>query len=169
MSDRQTTTDIIKFLEKVNIFSGVAEDPKALGQIAQMMTRRSYETGDTIIQQGQPGSELFVLIKGQVAIYKKTPDGDSYKVVVLFAKDHPSIGEGGLIGGEVRSASIVCESPVECLVLNQDDFSSYCVAHSDQALPIVKKIALSLMARLNQTSHDLMLLHSALMKEIRSA
>jgi CRP-like cAMP-binding protein len=169
MSDQQNHLDIVSILTKVNIFAELSQDLEALGQIAKMMVPRAYELGDSIIKQGEPGRELFVLIKGQIAIYKKTPDGDSYKVIVLFSKDHPSIGEGGLIGGEVRSASVVCESAVECLVLKQDDFEGYCSRHSEQALPIVKKIALSLMARLNQTSHDLMLLHSALMKEIRSA
>lgn len=168
MSDLSNSDNIIEFLRKVTIFSEIAGKPDALKAIAQMMARRSYIEGESIIEQGKPGRELFVLIQGRVAVYKKTPDGDSYKVVVFSSNAHPSIGEGGLMGGEVRSASIVCETAVECLVLNQENFSTYCNDFPQHALPIVKRIALSLMARLNQTSHDLMLLHNALMKEIRA-
>jgi CRP-like cAMP-binding protein len=169
MSELSVSDDHGRYLAKVVIFSEISKDQSALHRISQMMRRRSFDQGELIIRQGEPGQELFVLLRGNVAIYKKTPDGDSYKVIVLESTEHPSLGEGGLIGGEVRSASVVCETPVECLVLNQKDFAKYCDEFPNEALPIVKRIALSLMARLNQTSHDLMLLNSALMKEIRSS
>ena len=84
-------------------------------------------------------------------------------------KSHPAFGEGGLMDGEVRSATIVCESPVDCLVLTKSDFDAFCARSPQYALPIFRKIAKSLMARLNQTSNDLMLLHKALMDEIRNS
>ena len=164
----QNSAETIHFLEQVSIFSEIANDPQAIKSISTMMTRQHFAKNEIIIEQGTSGNECYVLIEGQVAVHKKTPDGDSYKVVVLSAKDHASFGEGGLMDGEVRSASIIAESSVDCLVLNKKDFAEYCKSSPQYALPIVKKIALSLMARLNQTSFDMMLLHKALMTEIRS-
>ena len=79
----------------------------------------------------------------------------------------PALGEGGLIEAEPRSATVKMDIDSQCLVLTRDAFAKFGDAHPDWALPILKKIATTLMGRLRQTSNDLMLLHKALMNEIR--
>ena len=169
MSKVQSLAEIVEYLAKVKLFAGVSSQPDALSVIAKIMKPRNFREGDKIIQQGQPGGEFFVLLDGQVAVYKETPDGDSYKVAVLTSKDYSSFGEGGLMEGEVRSATILSESSIQCLVLDHVDFSQFCMEYPQYAVPIIKKVAQSLMVRLNQTSHDMLLLHKALMSEIRSS
>ena len=120
-----------------------------------------------MIEEGAIGDDFFVLIEGQVSIFKNTPEGDSYKVVILSHNSHPSFGEGGLIEAEPRSATVKCDTNVKCLVLNRIDFEEFCSKNPKNALPIMKKISIALMKRLKQTSNDLMLLHKALMHEIR--
>lgn len=158
----------LEILKKVSIFADVKADAQAMSIISAMMTKRSFAAGQTLIEQGSAGEEFYVLMEGTVSISKQTAEGDSYKVVVLTHQNHPSFGEGGLMEGEVRSASIKCDSAVQCLVLSKQRFDDFCKQYPQYALPVFKKIAQGLMARLNQTSHDLMLLHKALMNEIRN-
>lgn len=158
-----------EILRNVNLFADVKDNPEAMALITGMMKAKSFPAGHVLIEQGTSGNEFFVLVRGTVSVSKKTAEGDGYKVVVLDHQNHPAFGEGGLMDDEVRSATILCETPVDCLALAKADFDLFCSRAPQFALPIFQKIAKSLMARLNQTSNDLMLLHKALMDEIRSS
>lgn len=157
----------VDILSKVALFSTIQSDQTALELLAKIMNVKTYPNGHTLIEEGTVGDDFFVLIEGQVSIFKNTPEGDSYKVVILNHQSHPSFGEGGLIEAEPRSATVKCDTEVKCLVLKRIDFEDFCGKNPKNALPIVKKISVALMKRLKQTSNDLMLLHKALMHEIR--
>lgn len=161
--------EVVEILQKVRLFADLKGQSEALNALASRMKRKKYPAHHRLTEQGQPGEEFYILIQGSVCVLKNTQEGDSYKVVVLTHDSYPAIGEGGLMEDEVRSATVSCETDVECLVLDRRAFDEFCAAFPHYALPVVKKIALSIMNRLNQTSQDLMLLHSALMDEIRSA
>lgn len=159
---------MVEILGQVALFSDIKNNPEALDMLAKMMQRKNYAKGAKLIEQDSAGDEFFVLVSGSVSVSKKTPEGDAYKVVVLHHSQYPSFGEGGLMEGEVRSASILSETDCECLVLSRTKFDEFCRTAPQYALPVFKKISQALMMRLNQTSNDLMLLHKALMDEIRS-
>jgi CRP-like cAMP-binding protein len=154
-------------LNKVPLLAGLKDNWPALDALSAIMVIRDFPVGHTLIEEGQLGDEFFVLIKGQVSVYKRTPDGDSYKVVILTQEMTPALGEGGLIEAEPRSATVQMDTDSSCLVLTRDAFAQFCQNHPDWAVPVLKKIATTLMGRLRQTSNDLMLLHKALMNEIR--
>lgn len=169
MPDGLSQTEAKSVLKAVSIFADIKDNEEALSLLTGMMKNQKFPAGHTLIEQGTNGDEFYVLCDGNVSIFKKTPEEDRYKVVVLSHQSHPSFGEGGLMEGEIRSATIICDTPVECLVLARKDFESFCRQSPQFALPVLKKIAQSLMGRLNQTSNDLMLLHKALMDEIRNS
>lgn len=158
---------ISEVLNKVPLFSGLKENWTALSILEQMMTIKNFPAGHMIIKEGDSGDEFYILIQGQVSISKKTPDGDSYKVVILKADIHPGMGEAGLIDKDTRTATIQCDVDCQFLVLTRDQFAEFCQKHPEYATPILQKISVMLMGRLKQTSNDLMLLHKALMGEIR--
>jgi CRP-like cAMP-binding protein len=156
-------------LHDVSLFQDIRHLPEALLSLQKIMKSHKYAKGKVLISQGDAGHEFFVLLKGQVSIEKLTPEGDRYKVAVLRGEQHAAFGEGGLIEGEARSATVTCDTDVECLVLSCQEFDQFSLTQPHFALPVLKRIALILMNRLNQTSNDLMLLHKALMSEIRSS
>ncbi len=162
----EKSTEILK---NVSIFSDLKNSPEALEVLSKIMKPQSFSRGHMLVEQDKEGFEFFVLVSGTVSISKTTPDGDDYKVAVLKHSHHPSFGEGGLMEGEVRSASIRCDTDVVCLALTQVDFDNFCQKFPQFALPVFRRIAQGLMKRLNQTSNDLMMLHKALMEEIRNS
>jgi len=155
-------------LHDVSLFQDIKHMPEALVGFEHIMKSMKFSKGHTLIKQGDAGHEFFVLLRGQVSIEKMTAEGDLYKVAVLNGEQHAAFGEGGLIEGEARSATVSCDTDIECLVLYREEFNQFAVRHPHFAMPVLKRIALILMSRLNQTSNDLMLLHKALMSEIRS-
>lgn len=166
--ETQTHSDNSQILNKVPIFAGLKDNWQALESLASMMQLKNFKADHTLIEEGQLGDEFFVLIEGQVSIYKKTPEGDTYKVAILKQEITPAIGEGGLVEAEPRSATVKTDMNCKTLVLTRDAFLGFCDQHPQWAVPILKKITLTLMNRLKQTSNDLMLLHKALMNEIRN-
>lgn len=162
-----TEANLKEIILKVPLLSKLAESPKALQALAEKMQIKNFAAGYKLIQESELGNEFFVLIQGQVSIYKKTPDGDEYKVIILKSDKVPAFGEGGLVEAEPRSATVTCDVACVCLVLSRDSFESFCDQYPMEAVPILRQIARLLMGRLRQTSHDLMLLHKALMTEIR--
>lgn len=166
--EKLTLEQTIDVLKKVSLFEDIKSNAKGLQLVAERMVLKSFAKAEAITEQGKPGDEFFIMIRGQAGVYKQTPEGDPYKVFVLQDKNTPAFGEGGLIGGEARSATIICDEPVQCLILSRVKFEQVCDLNPEVALPILKKVAHALMLRLHQTTNDLMLLHKALMNEIRS-
>lgn len=161
------TNDPIHSLSKVPLFSSLHTIPDALKALASIMKIQKFSAGSTLLTEDELGDQFFVLIEGQVSVYKKTPEGDSYKVAILKSENTPALGEGGLIEAEPRTATIKCDSNCTCLVLTRDQFLIFSEKYPEWSVPILKKIAIQLMGRLKQTNNDLMLLHKALMNEIR--
>jgi CRP/FNR family transcriptional regulator, cyclic AMP receptor protein len=160
-------TSMATVLSRVLLFAGLKDNREALEALSQLMVLTPYNAGVTLIEEGTLGDQFFVLIEGQVSIFKKTPDGDSYKVAILKQEMTPAIGEGGLVEAEPRSATVKTDINCKFLVLSRDGFGEFCSKNPAWALPILQKISVGLMGRLRQTSNDLMLLHKALMNEIR--
>ncbi len=156
-------------LSQVALFSPLKDVPEALKALSEIMIVKDFSIGTELTKEGQEGDEAYILVKGQVSIYKRTPDGDTYKVLILKDEVKPAFGEGGLIDNEARSATVTCDVPSVCLVLNRKNFDEFSGKYPKWALPIYRKIAQTLMKRLSQTSYDLMLLHKALMAEIRGS
>ena len=159
--------DILSQLNEVSLLSEIREAPGALQALAGIMTRKSFLESGEILLEGTPGTEMFILVEGQAAVYKNTPQGDRYKVAIFRGENKIVLGEGGLIENETRTATIVAESDCVCLVLERQAFEKFSRAHPEWALPIYRKIAHSVMARLKNTNNDMLLLYNALVAEIR--
>lgn len=156
-----------QILGRVTLMSGIKEDAQALQALAGIMKIKTFPAAHTLITENEVGDEFYVLVQGQVSVFKKTPEGDAYKVVILKDEVTPAFGEGGLIEAEARSATVRCDTECRCLVLNRLDFQKFCQEYPAWAVPILRKLSMILIGKLRQTSNDLMLLHKALMNEIR--
>lgn len=159
--------EFIAILKKVNLFSGLSTNDEAIAHIAELMTVESHPAHHTLITESETGDKFYVLLKGQVSIHKNTPDGESYKVVILKSENHPALGEGGIVEAEPRSATVVCDVACEFLVLSREQFNKFTDAYPEWSIPIMKSIFKTLMGRVRKLNNDLMLLHNALTNEIR--
>ena len=88
-----------------------------LAAVADSMELRRFAAGDKIIEQGDVGTEFFVIAKGDVDILV-----DGNKVNTLHAGDY--FGEVALIKDQPRNATVVAQVPTSCFVLDKDEFRS---------------------------------------------
>ena len=82
-----------------------------------------YETGEVIVQQGQVGRELYMIVRGEVEVVVPGPDGAAEEVVAkLGARD--VFGEKALLEDTTRTATVRAAAPVDVLVMSRSDLKS---------------------------------------------
>ena len=165
--DVQEALSWVDHLEKVALFQEMGGNEEALRAFSDAMEERVYQPNSKIIVEGDTSAELFILIRGEASVYKRTPEGEKFKVARFEGQNYTFFGEGGLLGADQRSATIVSDTECHCLVLGQKAFEALGNRHPDWVLTFYRKVAGLVLARQRKTNHDLMTLYKALVDEIR--
>lgn len=159
--------DIISKLKKVLLFRMYADNDEVIRKLAQMCEQKNFRKGSTIIQEGDYGDDLFIFLKGEIEIVKKTMQNDKYTVASLNADiGGVYVGELALIDNDRRSASVTAKTDCECLVLKRENFEKFGNDNPEIGLNITRVIAGQLSAMLRKTNSDVITLFSALVEEI---
>jgi putative ABC transport system ATP-binding protein len=106
---------ICEFLRPIELFKNLT--PRQLTDVAEHMRKRHYPAGETIIRQGEPGEEFFLVSDGEVEVVRA-----DHEVARLGPGDF--FGEVALISGEPRNATVVAEGEVDTYVLGKTDFQT---------------------------------------------
>lgn len=154
-------------LRKVALFEEIKDEQGALERLAMAMTSKEFQPREYILHEGHSGSEMFILIEGQASVFKATSDGESYKIALLNSDQISFFGEGALLDSDARSASIQADTLCRCLILGRKEFSDFGKEFPHWALPVLVRIAQTVMFRLRKINIDMMLLYHALVSEIR--
>lgn len=102
---------------------------------------KKYAPGDIIAEEGDNGTDLYVLIRGKIGVYKR-----QIKVAEIDQKGS-IIGEIGVILGTQRTATIAALE--ETLVFNiPGNLEDLITEHPD----VVKKILVNMADRLKKTT-----------------
>jgi CRP/FNR family cyclic AMP-dependent transcriptional regulator len=160
-------SEVVSKLHDVVLFADIKEDKGAIEALASIMGERWIKTGDDILTEGTNGTEMFILLDGRASVYKSTPQGDHYKVAIFEGNKNIAFGESGLIDADSRSATIRADIECHVLVLERRAFEKYSSTYPQWALPIYRRIAQAVMARMKKTNNDMLLLYNALVDEIR--
>jgi NADH dehydrogenase len=87
----------------------------------QVVNQAHFEAGDFIIRQGDVGDQFYVIVSGEVEVFKEMPDGQALPLARLGRGEH--FGETALLTGRRRNASVRAISPVDLICLGRDEFS----------------------------------------------
>ena len=77
---------------------------------------KQFNPGDVIFKEGEPGTSMFIIQKGDVEVHKSV---NGQKVVLATLKDGSIFGEMSLIDGRPRSATVQAKTACQCLEVNQ--------------------------------------------------
>jgi putative ABC transport system ATP-binding protein len=106
---------ICEFLRPNELFKTLT--PRQLTDVAEKMSKRHYAAGETIIREGDPGEEFFLVSDGEVEVIRV-----GHEVARLGPGDF--FGEVALISGEPRNATVVAEGEVDTYALGKTDFET---------------------------------------------
>ncbi|MFL6812336.1 MAG: cyclic nucleotide-binding domain-containing protein, partial [Bradyrhizobium canariense] len=74
-----------------------------------MLVECHFDTGATVVTEGEPGRSLFIVQSGRLAVSKRANAGSVIPISVLEPGDF--FGEMTLIEMQNRSATVIAESP----------------------------------------------------------
>jgi CRP-like cAMP-binding protein len=86
-----------------------------------------YEPGDILMTEGEEGQSLYVLSRGRVKIFVRSPTGRDVQVSELGGNDF--FGEVSAISGRSRSATITAAVSSEVLELRKEELDAIASAH----------------------------------------
>ena len=104
---------ICEFLKGVEGFKNLT--PTELTNVAEHMTKRHYMPGEVVINEGDIGTELFLVSEGEVKVER-----GGGEVARLGPGDF--FGELSLMSGEPRNATVTASDALETYVLGADEF-----------------------------------------------
>jgi len=99
--------------------------------------RRRYRKGTLLIQEGDHGDSVFVVISGRLKVFSTDEEGREFTFIILGPGDY--FGEMSLDGGP-RSASVITLEPCECAVLDRAQVRAYMATHPDFAFELLTTV-----------------------------
>lgn len=111
--------------------------PETLREIAATGVIRTYPKNTVIINEGEVGDSLFIVLSGRMKVYASNAAGR--EVVIAFHGPGEYVGEMSL-DGSPRSASVMTVEPTTCAVVNRASFREFLLVHPEFALHLVEKL-----------------------------
>ncbi len=159
----------ITFLKKIPIFTGLSD--AQLAKVMRIMRVESVDEGASIIREHEHGTDMFILLSGEVEVSKtlllkiagRGLDQRDKMLQKLSAADYAFFGEMGLFDERSeRSASIIALTACDIAVIAKDDFFRLADSDTELGYKILRNIVRIISVRLEKNNRDVLKLTTAL-------
>ena len=113
--ERPRVVEYAQRLLAMPLFSDLAEEE--LLAVVRGLRVHTFDAGDVIVTEREPGQSLFILTSGRVKVFVRNPAGRNYAVAQLRAGDF--FGEISSLSGRPRTATVVAAAPTDILELDK--------------------------------------------------
>jgi PPM family protein phosphatase len=117
-------------------------------RILQVTEVAAFKNGESVMQQGDKGEELFIVLTGKVKVMR----GDA-QLATLNPGDH--VGEMALVRSQPRSATVVSDGSSELMMIRRRDFFEILRKEHQLAVKLLWQFLGVLADRLADTSREL--------------
>jgi HEAT repeat protein len=124
----------ILFLRRVPLFADLP--PSDLKQIAAIAGEMLYMDGERIVEQGEPGEVMYVIVSGEVEVAVAVEDAS--ETIVRKALSGEYVGEMAIISNEDRSASLIASGEVRLLGISQGEFEEILYARPETSMAVMR-------------------------------
>merc|ERR1712088_821260 len=105
-----------EFLSKVSIL-----DKWERLTVADALEATSFEHGDAVVKQGEPGDDFYIIVDGSATVTQFRAEGEeSQEVGLLGPSDY--FGEIALMLDRPRAATVTAQGPLKCVKLDRARF-----------------------------------------------
>jgi CRP/FNR family cyclic AMP-dependent transcriptional regulator len=120
-----------------------------LEELEELLEPASFETGETIFEEGGPEERLYVITSGTVDVHKMVLPGRRQHLATIEAPT--VVGEMGLLTEPRAAASVEATTRVEAHSIDRDRFLEMLDADSPAACKVIYEIGRTLAARMART------------------
>lgn len=160
--------EIGSHLRNTALFEGLT--PEQIRKMMAISTKVTFRRDDVIMQEGQSGDAMYVILDGTVQVVKRltqkgmADDGDEKSKVFtrLDAGQHAVFGEIALLDNSERTATVTAVTDCTLCEIRKDDFLQ--LAESDYALGyrVLLNLARIVSSRLRKVNEDMVKLTTVL-------
>jgi CRP-like cAMP-binding protein len=129
--NRLTLDDRATMVGELPIFSRLRK--RQLRQIAKLADFVEFDSGDFVVQAGEPGDALFLILDGRAKVVGKSRSRP------LRAGDF--FGEMALLDGQPRSATVAAVTDLQTVRLRRGPFTKVLAKEPRMALAIMEELA----------------------------
>lgn len=122
-------------LKRVPLFSTLTLEQ--LGSIDRLMVTRTYAKGEPIFTKGDVGSELFVVLEGEIRVHL---DHEGREVTMARIGPSMVLGEMAVFDEQPRSASAQASTDTTVRVLRRDKLRAVVHEHPEVLLEFIKNL-----------------------------
>jgi len=141
---KDTSSMTHHILEKIPLFSDL--NSNEISEVQQLITFHEINKGAIVLQEGDYGNTLFIIISGSVKVSKYASDGR--EVILSLLNEGCTFGEMSLLNKQPRSASITTLTHTKVAQITSDNFRLLLI----QQPKVTFKLLAETTARLRQTS-----------------
>jgi MFS superfamily sulfate permease-like transporter len=123
-------------LRALNLFARLA--PGELAVLSPLLTRRTFNPGEFVFREGDPGDDLFVIARGTASVYRV--DGERSMRLITFGEG-TVFGEMALLDAKPRSASVQADNAMVCYVMSRAVFDELVARHDAIALKLLTSLS----------------------------
>jgi CRP-like cAMP-binding protein len=127
----------ILFLRRVPLFADLP--PADLKQVASAMKEVLFVDGQVFARQGEPGSEMFIVVSGEVRVLIAAA-GQSAPREVAIRRSGDFVGEMSIFIQEPRIATLIAVGEVRALCLNHRQFEHILRERPETSLALMRAL-----------------------------
>jgi CRP-like cAMP-binding protein len=117
--------------------------PREREQVLRTAREQTYAPGEVVVNEGDPATRLYLISSGMARVEVASAG----KVGTLKAGDF--FGELALIEEHGRTATVIAETELTCILISAWEFKASLEEHPEMAIPMLKAI----IARLHNREH----------------
>jgi CRP/FNR family transcriptional regulator len=132
-----TAEETARLLSGTEVFAGL--EPRELDEVAKVAVPRSWERGEILFREGDPGDTCYLIRSGAVLLTREHQDGRLVALAELRAGD--LFGELAMFRGETRSATAEAIEDTSAVALLAGDVQRQVRRNPDLALKLLASLA----------------------------
>ncbi|HMO57413.1 MAG TPA: cyclic nucleotide-binding domain-containing protein [Roseiflexaceae bacterium] len=146
------STRVIDNLRQAELFTGLADDE--LARVVAICRAARVGAGLTVFSEGDSGTEMYIIHEGcvRVMINTRAADGSIVPSTINTLYAGQCFGEGALLGGASRSASVAAVEQTTLIVIREIDFSTLCRENPHIGYTVMRNLAQDLAYKLNSSN-----------------
>ncbi len=140
--------DIFDMLKKVPIFQDLGR--REFNKIESILHRRNWNADEGIINEGDPGAGMYIIVAGEVRITQVGEDGGQQQLATLTGGDF--FGEQALLDESPRTASAYANETCRIIGFFRPDLLELIESNPRLGLKIVMRLSQMISVRLRHTN-----------------
>ena len=134
-------------------------EPEALAALISAFEEVTVDTGYVLIEEGTPGSEAYVLARGELEVRRRNRDPDAEPITLARLGSGALFGEMALLSRSPRAASVVACRPSVVLCASKDALDAVAKAQPSVAATLAQFTRRRMIDNLVRTSSILSAVH----------